>query len=79
MKNVKVILTTNLIKLCQLFDKRKHIKNYHMETTIIQEKPHYTYCLKPGTSTIKGGICILQQLRYPRKIIKTTKNILRTL
>ena len=50
-----------------------------METTIHKEIPKYSYKLKKGISNIKGGVCILKQLRYPKKILKYTKKILRTL
>ena len=78
--NVRFLLTTHFIKLCNLFDKHKRIENYHMETKIIdQQDPIYTYRFKKGVSTIKGGICILKKLKYPRKILRSTEKILRSL
>ena len=79
--NVRFLLTTHYIKLCNLFEKGKKnkIKNYHMETLMIKNKPVYTYKLKNGISSIKGGVCILKQLKYPKKIVKYTEKILRTL
>ena len=77
--NVKLILTTHYVKICELFQNNKFIQNYNMETYIHNEIPKYSYKLKKGISNIKGGICILKQLRYPKKILKYTKKILRTL
>ena len=51
-----------------------------MDTKIIpRKKPIYTYQLKKGISTIKGGICIVKDLKYPRKILRSTERILRSL
>jgi len=79
-KNVRFLLTTHFIKLCNLVDKHKKITNYHMDTKIIpRKKPIYTYQLKKGISSIKGGIYVLKDLKYPRKILRTTEKILRSL
>jgi len=77
--NVKYMLTTHYIKLCKLFEKDNDTKNFNMETKIIDKKPHYLYKIIAGTSYIKGGICVLRQLRYPNIILRTTEKILRTL
>ena len=36
----------------------------------------YTYQLKKGISKIKGGIHVLEQLNYPKKIVNSTKDLL---
>ena len=44
-----------------------------MECNIINDKPKYNYKIKKGISNTKGGICVLQELNYPKEIIKNTK------
>tara|TARA_Y100000389_G_scaffold53846_1_gene49667 strand:+ start:13345 stop:15123 length:1779 start_codon:yes stop_codon:yes gene_type:complete len=87
-KNVRFILTTHFIKLCDLIEENKepnknkdrekiNIKNFNMNVnTTTENKIKYTYKMIPGISKIKGGINVLQQLEYPRKIIDSAKNIL---
>lgn len=78
-KNIKFILTTHFIKLCELFQqkKNKRIENYHMSTTIINKyDPIYKYKITKGISKVKGGICVLKQLNYPQHIIENTQNTL---
>ena len=71
--NISFMLTTHFIRLCNLFDKQKYIRNYNMETTINDDNiPSYTYKLTTGISKIKGGICVLKNLGYPQDIL--TKN-----
>ena len=78
-KNIKFILTTHFIKLCELFEenKNKHIENCYMNTTINNTyDPIYEYKMKKGISKVKGGICVLKQLNYPSKVIEKTQYIL---
>jgi len=69
--NVKCLLTTHFIKVCKMLDKKKMIKNYHMETLKNNEKLNYTYLLKKGISEVRGGMKVLEDLSYPEEIIKT--------
>lgn len=78
-KNVKYMLTTHYIKLCYLFDKDKHTKNFNMQTIIENKRPIYSYKMNPGISSIKGGICVLRQLKYPNIILENTEKIINTL
>ena len=78
-KNVHFMLTTHYIKLCTLIDKQNNIVNYNMESKIQNNIPKYSYNLVKGISEIKGGVCVLKQLRYPRNIIKLTNKIMRQL
>lgn len=78
-KNVDFILTTHYIKLCELFDKNKHIDNIHMKTLITNNKPNYFYKIKTGISKVKGGVHVLKQLKYPEIITKEASNILKKL
>jgi len=75
-KNIKFILTTHFIKLCELLDKDKKIQNYCMDTIINDDNPQYKYKIKKGISKIKGGVCVLKNLNYPDKVIEKTKTIL---
>ena len=78
-KNVKYMLTTHFIKLCTLFENDKKTTNYNMQTKMIDEKAIYSYKLIKGYSTIRGGICVLRELRYPYQILRSTKKIMRSL
>ena len=78
-KNVKYMLTTHFIKLCILFENDKKTTNYNMQTKMINEKAIYSYKLIKGYSTIRGGICVLRELRYPYQILCSTKKIMRSL
>ena len=74
---VSFMLTTHFIRLCNLFLKKNHIKNYNMETTIAKNIPTYSYKLMPGISKIKGGICVLRNLGYPEEILKETEKMIK--
>ena len=50
-----------------------------MKTTVINNDPNYTYKITKGISTIKGGVCVLKQLNYPKDIIDNTTKILKKL
>ena len=78
-KNVKFLLTTHFIRLCDLLEKHKNIVNKSMKTSVINNDPTYTYKITDGISKIKGGVCVLKQLHYPEEIIITTNKILKTL
>ena len=47
-----------------------------MKTTIVNNDPNYSYKIINGISTIKGGVCVLKQLNYPKEIIENTTKIL---
>ena len=76
-ENVKYILTTHFIKICKLLN--NNVQNFNMKTTIVNKEPHYTYKLIQGTSDIKGGVCVLKELKYPKKMLRWTSKIMRTL
>jgi hypothetical protein len=56
------------------------IRNLHME---VADRGNYDfkylYALRPGISSIKGGIKVLYDLQYPASIVETTRSILTTL
>ena len=48
-KNIKFILTTHFIKLCELLEKdNKYIQNCCMETNMYNDNPQYKYKMKKG-------------------------------
>jgi hypothetical protein len=67
-KNISYMLTTHFIKICNVLNKMDMIQNYKMITEKVEDKLHYKYILKKGISNIKGGMCVLKQLNYPKEI-----------
>ena len=48
-----------------------------MKTKLDQESnPIYTYKIQNGISTVKGGVSVLRNLKYPEHIIKMSNHIL---
>lgn len=78
-KNITFILTTHFIRLCALLKENEHITNINMKTSIINNKPKYYYKIKKGISKIKGGVHVLNQLKYPPKLIEEARNIIKKL
>ena len=76
-KKIKFILTTHFTKLCELLKKYPRITNKHMKTTIVNSRPFYSYKIEKGISKIKGGLCVLEQLKYPNEILNDANNILK--
>jgi DNA mismatch repair protein MutS len=79
--NVRFLLTTHYIKLCRLFEekttKKINVINKSMKTLEdISKNQIYTYKVTKGVSTIKGGVSVLKNLGYPKKIIDLTLDIL---
>lgn len=68
-KKVDFILTTHLHELC--FKLEDNIQNLNME--VIEKDNYefeYSYNIKNGISSIKGGIKVLTDLSYPEEIIQ---------
>ena len=72
-KNVSCLLTTHFIKLCKKLQTNKRITNYHMHSTVTNDKIHYYYLLKKGISRVKGGVHVLTDMNYPQEIIDNSK------
>ena len=83
--NLNFMLTTHYLDLCKKLDGIEHINNYHMN--ILTHNDHsdanhgsssfvYTYELKEGISSIKGGIKVLSDLNYPKDIIFNTQQLI---
>ena len=78
-KNVRFMLTTHFIQLCTLFEQETNIRNMKMETNLKGGIPSYSYKMVKGISKIKGGICVLRQLKYPSRILNLTEKTIRAL
>jgi len=70
--NVKFLLTTHFIRLCNICDK-SNIENYNMLIDVVDEKLNYTYKIDKGISNVKGGIHVLENLGYNKNIIANAK------
>ena len=61
-------------------NENNEIRNLHME---VADRGNYDfkylYTLRPGISSIKGGIKVLYDLQYPTSIVETTRGILSSL
>ena len=75
-KNIDFMLTTHYIALCKKFKPTKDIQNYMMVTESVDSYKtiRYTYKIKKGISKVKGGILILEEMRYPCEILDTIRN-----
>ena len=71
--NIKCILTTHFINVCNQLKENKSITNFHMHTEETKDNDQvdftYTYKLEKGISTIKGGIKVLRDMNYPKEIL----------
>ena len=74
--NVKFMLTTHFLDLCDYLKKHKNIKNMNMVTFEKENRIIYTYKVKQGISRVQGGIKVLRDLDYPDYIIKMAYKIL---
>lgn len=69
--NVDFMLTTHYKKICKNFKTSKQTENYKMHVLINEDGTfEYTYKMKKGISTIKGGIRVLKDMEYPEEILK---------
>ena len=76
-KNVKFIITTHYVELCEKLNKLKKNKIINKHMKVSSDKTgnfQFTYKLVNDISTIKGGIKVLKDLKYPTKIIESTEN-----
>ncbi|MFY7731190.1 MAG: MutS-related protein [Flavobacterium sp.] len=70
-KQVRCMLTTHFVKVCEQLDKLPNIANCKMLTNVSDDTMLlYTYQLTKGISEIKGGLMVLKQLDYPEEMIK---------
>ena len=80
--NLNFILTTHYIELCNKFEEIATIKNCNMkiietiDENTLENSFEYTYKLATGISSIKGGTKVLNDLKYPKSIVDSVKQIL---
>ena len=70
-KGVHCMLTTHFYDLCKDLDNHTLFQNCHMDTKEDKDKIEqfvYTYQLKKGISTVRGGMKVLRDMNYPAEI-----------
>ena len=78
LKNIDYMLTTHYISLCTMMDNNKNIINKQMECINSKNEGHnYTYKLIDGISNIKGGIKVLEELKYSEEILFSAKEVIK--
>jgi len=77
--NITFVVTTHFLDVCKHLEAVKKIKNYNMKILETDNKFNYTYKIQKGISTVKGGVKVLRDLKYPKKIIDETVEIIKTL
>ena len=76
-KNFRFMITTHYLDLCKKL--KEKINNRHMEVIKKGDNFEYTYLVKNGTSSVKGGLKVLKDLKYPEQITSEAENILNEL
>jgi len=77
-KNMDFILTTHLLDLCNLLN--NVVNNGHMVVNRTDNfNFSYTYKIKSGISTVKGGLKVLFDLKYPDSILHLSNEIIQTM
>ena len=69
--NIDYMLTTHYISLCNMMDEVQNTNNKQMEIV----NTNNTYKLINGISKIKGGIKVLEELKYSEEIINSAKEV----
>jgi hypothetical protein len=69
-QNVDFALTTHYHKLCKKIKNKHNIRKYKMDVKTNNGRiEEYTFKLKEGVSTVKGGLSILEEMKYPTAIL----------
>jgi DNA mismatch repair ATPase MutS len=82
-RNVSFLITTHFYDFCKLCDTHKvGIRNCQMgwdsgEVSGTSDDVTFTYKVKPGISTLRGGVRVLKQIGYPTAIIDDALTILK--
>ena len=75
-KQVKFMLTTHYIQLCERLNTHTSISNINMDFEMKEKAPKYKYKIRKGICKIKGGVAVLKELGYPEHIIENAcKNV----
>ena len=75
-KNVTFILTTHYLDLCKILQQESNVKNLQMQVELDNKDFIYTYKIIEGISKIKGGIKVLNDLKYPDEILDECNKLL---
>ena len=76
-KNVTFILTTHYLDLCKILQVESNVKNLQMQVDVNNKDFIYTYKIIEGISNIKGGIKVLNDLKYPDDILDECNKLLK--
>ena len=74
--NVSYVITTHFLDLCQRLSTEPRVRNCHMATKAAGADIKYTYKLKKGISSIRGGTKVLNDLEYPKEILDGAENVI---
>ncbi len=75
-QKIDFLLTTHLVDLCK--ELKNDVKHCNMKVNQINNfEFDFTYKVEKGISTIKGGLKVLNDLRFPEQIIKNSCNYLK--
>ena len=70
------MLTTHYIDLCKHLENNVKLQNCSMKTITQTDNFKYTYQLEQSISNVRGGVKVLQDLKYPREIVEDTRKFL---
>jgi hypothetical protein len=74
--NVTYVITTHFLDLCQRLHREPRVKNCHMSTMAVGADIKYTYKMKKGISSVRGGTKVLNDLEYPKEILDGAENVI---
>jgi len=64
-----VLVDIKKLIVVEKLSKNNKIKNYHMQVSKTNNDIKYTYLMKSGISSIKGGLKVLHDMNYPQEIL----------
>lgn len=67
--NVKFMLTTHFLKLCNMFENSEVVKNIKMKSCLENNNVNYYYLIEQGISNVQSGFQVLKKLDYPKEIL----------
>ena len=67
---VRFMLTTHFLKLCDLVKPNPTIQNIKMKAKIEEQNVNYYYIVEEGISNVKSGFQVLKKLNYPQEILE---------
>ena len=67
--NVKFMLTTHFLKLCNMMTENNIVQNIKMKSCLENNNVKYDYLIENGVSNVKSGFQVLKKLNYPKEIL----------